>query len=143
MSATTAQLSGNVELVAAGTEELGSSIRQMSEDADRAARLGTQAVDRVQGANTTVTELGDSSARIGQVLNLITSIAEQTNLLALNATIEAARAGEAGSGTDGVGASRRPSTGQRGQVDWAQSQLGSWSMRVSTQSLPSTAVLPQ
>jgi methyl-accepting chemotaxis protein len=98
MSATTSQLSGNVELVAAGTEELGSSIRQISEDADRAAQLGTQAVDRVQGANHTVTELGDSSARIGQVLNLITSIAEQTNLLALNATIEAARAGEAGKG---------------------------------------------
>ena len=45
-----------------------------------------------------MTQLGISSAEIGQVIKVITSIAEQTNLLALNATIEAARAGEAGKG---------------------------------------------
>jgi methyl-accepting chemotaxis protein len=43
-----------------------------------------------------VRSLGDSSAKIGQVLKVITTIAQQTNLLALNATIEAARAGDAG-----------------------------------------------
>src|SRR3712207_2729941 len=48
--------------------------------------------------NATVAKLGDSSAEIGKVIEVITSIAEQTNLLALNATIEAARAGEAGKG---------------------------------------------
>jgi hypothetical protein len=46
--------------------------------------------------NVAVAELGESSAEIGKVIEVITSIAEQTNLLALNATIEAARAGEAG-----------------------------------------------
>jgi methyl-accepting chemotaxis protein len=45
-----------------------------------------------------VTQLGESSRAIGDVVKVITSIAEQTNLLALNATIEAARAGEAGKG---------------------------------------------
>jgi len=48
--------------------------------------------------NETVSKLGESSARIGEVVKVITSIAQQTNLLALNATIEAARAGEMGKG---------------------------------------------
>ena len=48
--------------------------------------------------NETITNLGQSSTEIGDVIKVITSIAEQTNLLALNATIEAARAGEAGKG---------------------------------------------
>jgi methyl-accepting chemotaxis protein len=39
-----------------------------------------------------------AAARIGDVVELISTIAGQTNLLALNATIEAARAGEAGRG---------------------------------------------
>jgi methyl-accepting chemotaxis protein len=42
--------------------------------------------------------LTDSTARIGDVVRLISDIAGRTNLLALNATIEAARAGEAGKG---------------------------------------------
>ena len=45
-----------------------------------------------------VTELKDSSARIGEIVEMITGIASQTNLLALNAAIEAARAGEHGRG---------------------------------------------
>src|SRR3546814_19706308 len=48
--------------------------------------------------NETVARLGESSARIGEVVSVITGIAEQTNLLALNAAIEAARAGSAGRG---------------------------------------------
>lgn len=40
----------------------------------------------------------ESSEKIGQASDVISSISEQTNLLALNAAIEAARAGEAGRG---------------------------------------------
>ena len=47
---------------------------------------------------STVSQLGGSSAEIGEIVKVISSIAQQTNLLALNATIEAARAGEAGKG---------------------------------------------
>ena len=45
-----------------------------------------------------VTNLGERSKEIGQIVEVITSIADQTNLLALNASIEAARAGEHGRG---------------------------------------------
>lgn len=45
-----------------------------------------------------ILKTNESSDRIGQASNVISSIAQQTNLLALNAAIEAARAGEAGRG---------------------------------------------
>ncbi len=90
----------NVQLqtVAAAAEELTVSIGEVASSASEAARITTQAVDVARNTNVTVSRLGESSVKIGQVIKVITSIAQQTNLLALNATIEAARAGEAGKG---------------------------------------------
>lgn len=45
-----------------------------------------------------ISELGNKSKQIGEVVQVIEDIASQTNLLALNAAIEAARAGEHGRG---------------------------------------------
>jgi len=52
----------------------------------------------VEKSATTVNGLGESSKKIGEIIQVIDDIAAQTNLLALNAAIEAARAGEHGRG---------------------------------------------
>jgi methyl-accepting chemotaxis protein len=90
-------ISRNVQTLASGAEQMGASIGEISSNATEAARVAQDAV-QAAAASTTINQLGTSSAKIGNVIKLITSIAEQTNLLALNATIEAARAGEAGKG---------------------------------------------
>jgi len=88
----------NVETMAAGIEELGASVKEIATNAAEAAQVGQRAVTTASTTNDTIQKLGESSARIGNVIKVITTIAEQTNLLALNATIEAARAGDAGKG---------------------------------------------
>jgi methyl-accepting chemotaxis protein len=52
----------------------------------------------VDKSSKTVEHLGESSKKIGDIIDVINDIAGQTNLLALNAAIEAARAGEQGRG---------------------------------------------
>jgi methyl-accepting chemotaxis protein len=92
------QVNTNLQTLASGAEEMNTTIGEIAKNATEAARVAGQAVETAEGANQTVSKLGDSSVEIGKVIEVITSIAQQTNLLALNATIEAARAGEAGKG---------------------------------------------
>jgi PAS domain S-box-containing protein len=77
---------------------LSSSSAQLAGVSADLSRAVEAAVTRSASAAQTITALDASSARIGEVVSLITGIAAQTNLLALNATIEAARAGESGRG---------------------------------------------
>ncbi len=63
-----------------------------------AGRLADEAGAAAQDASANVDRLQQSSAAIGNVVDLIAKIARQTALLALNSSIEAARAGEAGRG---------------------------------------------
>ena len=72
-------------------EGIGSQVRDASKLADDASAAAHE-------ASANVDRLRESSAAIGNVVNLIATIAKQTTLLALNSTIEAARAGEAGRG---------------------------------------------
>ena len=93
-----AQACSNVQTVASATEELSSSISEISQQVVESTQISDQAVEAARRADGLVQGLDSATQRIGEVVNLITDIASQTNLLALNATIEAARAGEAGKG---------------------------------------------
>ncbi|MBB6211024.1 methyl-accepting chemotaxis protein [Novispirillum itersonii] len=92
------QSSGNVQTVAAGSEEMAASVQEISRQVTQASQISSDAVQQALNTNDTVNALLQATDRIGQVVKLINDIAGQTNLLALNATIEAARAGEAGKG---------------------------------------------
>ena len=72
-------------------QDIGSQVRS-------AGKLADEASEAAREASANVDRLRESSAAIGNVVNLIAQIARQTTLLALNSTIEAARAGEAGRG---------------------------------------------
>ncbi|RAI44353.1 methyl-accepting chemotaxis protein [Rhodoplanes roseus] len=98
VSAASEEASTNVQAVAAATNQMSSSIGEISRQVQASGRIADEAVSQAAKTDARVNELSRAAARIGDVVKLITDIAEQTNLLALNATIEAARAGEAGKG---------------------------------------------
>lgn len=102
---TVKQMSDRITKVAANTQDMA----LVSDQTGQAAANGEQAIERAVGqmariestvtdSATVVSELGERSKVIGNIVETISNIAGQTNLLALNAAIEAARAGEQGKG---------------------------------------------
>ena len=89
---------GMMESVAAGSEELNASVREISEAMVKSKETALSAVDKVVKADTEARRLSDAAQAMSGIVELIGSITGQINLLALNATIELARAGEAGRG---------------------------------------------
>jgi methyl-accepting chemotaxis protein len=92
------QASADVESVAAATEELSASIREIANRSASAAEFVEATTADAEIASRFMAELQQTAQRIGTVTQLIGAIAGQTNLLSLNAAIEAARAGEMGKG---------------------------------------------
>ena len=89
---------GMMEAVAAGAEELNTSVREISEAMTKSRETAVDAVDRVSGADSQAQRLSNAAQAMSGIVEMINNITGQINLLALNATIESARAGEAGRG---------------------------------------------
>ncbi|HXP97683.1 MAG TPA: methyl-accepting chemotaxis protein, partial [Telmatospirillum sp.] len=98
VAAAAAQAMSNAQTVAAATEQLNASIREINGQVNQGASVTRTTVKAVNDAERIMGSLAESMQNIDNVAKLISDIAAQTNLLALNATIEAARAGEAGKG---------------------------------------------
>lgn len=105
VAAATEQLTVSVREVAMSANEtasaanrtqvlLGNSNQQITKTLDISSRV----VAAVGRSEETIRELSQAIGRIGNVTNVIAEVAAQTNLLALNAAIEAARAGDQGRG---------------------------------------------
>lgn len=87
-----------MDSVAAGSEELNASVREISEAMMKSRETAMTAVGQVASADAQASRLSDASKAMSGIVELIGNITGQINLLALNATIESARAGEAGRG---------------------------------------------
>jgi len=93
-----ARTSEQATTAAAATEQLRTAVSEIARSSNGASEQSTHAVAATLEGVQKLRDLQQSTAEIGDFLQLITSIAAQTNMLALNATIEAARAGAAGKG---------------------------------------------
>jgi methyl-accepting chemotaxis protein len=89
---------GLIESVAAGSEEMSASIREISETMAKSRENAANATHRVEAADQQALKLNSAAQAMSGIVELIGDITGQINLLALNATIESARAGEAGRG---------------------------------------------
>jgi len=87
-----------INSVAAASEELSQSVRDISQSMSFARNTVEGVFKHAENANISANTLNTSASAMNNVVKLINDIAGQINLLALNATIESARAGEAGRG---------------------------------------------
>ena len=130
VAGTAEEASGSVQTVASAAEELTSSIQEIARQVSQSTNISQMARDEAGQTNEIVVGLAESSAKIGEVVNLINDIASQTNLLALNATIEAARAGEAGKGFAVVAGEVKSLANQTARAtDEISSQIGNVQQR--------------
>lgn len=105
LSDRTESQAATLEMTAASTEQIASTVQSNVENTASARKLtertGLRAAKGGDTANDAVKAMegiSDASEKVSAIVGVIDEIAFQTNLLALNAAVEAARAGEQGRG---------------------------------------------
>jgi len=95
----------SLEQTASSMEHMTTTVRQNAGSAEQANQLALAARNQADTGVTVVataiqamSEINQSSKKIGDIIGVVEEIAFQTNLLALNAAVEAARAGDQGRG---------------------------------------------
>ena len=98
-------MNSSIHAVAVNAEQAEAKVKQASTKVEEGERAMNRTVAGIMTIQETVSataekvkQLGKSSQKISQVVNLISTFAAQTNLLALKTSLEAARAGEEGRG---------------------------------------------
>ncbi len=92
------ETSSTVQSIAAGAEEMNSSVEEIAKSMATSKVSVDEAYDQTMAADRATQLLTSAAQSMGGIVELIQAIASQINLLALNATIESARAGDAGKG---------------------------------------------
>ena len=92
------ETSSTVQSIAAGAEEMNSSVEEIAESMATSKVSVDEAYEQTLSADRATQLLTNAAQSMGGIVELIQAIASQINLLALNATIESARAGDAGKG---------------------------------------------
>ncbi|WP_368911045.1 methyl-accepting chemotaxis protein [Proteus vulgaris] len=105
LSCRTEEQASALEETASSMEQLTATVRNNTESAREVSHLirqtsniASKGGDVTNRMVKTMTDIADSSQKIGEITAVINSIAFQTNILSLNAAVEAARAGEQGRG---------------------------------------------
>jgi methyl-accepting chemotaxis protein len=105
LSTRTERTAANLEESASSMEQMAATVQQTAAHAMTAAEMASGNADvatrggsEIERVVHTMSEIHQSSSRIGDIIGVIDGIAFQTNILALNAAVEAARAGEQGRG---------------------------------------------